>query len=82
MRRIDRCPNLEEAAADPNNIVKLPAESGLRFPVVIYGGGKAIGEAFGEIAKERKERERRQELEARQNSLLTGCDAGGKLDGN
>lgn len=47
---------LEEAAADPNNIVMLPAESGLRFPVVIYGGGKAIGEAFGELALQRKEK--------------------------
>lgn len=63
---------LEEAAADPNNVVWLPAESGLRFPVVIYGGWTAVGEAFGEIAKERKEREWRQEWEARKNSLLTG----------
>lgn len=59
---------LEEAAADPNNVV-IPAGGalGLRFPVVIYGGWDAVGEAFGELALQR-------------NSLLTGGPAGGKLE--
>jgi len=53
MRRFPaRRPSLEEAAADPDNIVMTPAESGLRFPFVIYGGGQAIGEAFGELASQ------------------------------
>jgi len=45
---------LEEAAADPNNIVRLPEQTGLRFPFVIYGGGVAVGEAFGDFALQRK----------------------------
>lgn len=53
MRRFPtRRPTLEEAAADPANIVMTPAESGLRFPFVIYGGGQAIGEAFGELVNQ------------------------------
>jgi len=32
---------LEEAAADPNNIVRLPEQTGLRFPFVIYGAGSS-----------------------------------------
>lgn len=56
MRRLDRCPALAEAAADPSNIVMLPAQTGLRFPFVIYGGGKAVGEAFGELALQRNKR--------------------------
>lgn len=48
---------LEEAAADPDNIVRLPEQTGLSFPFVIYGGGKAIGEAFGELALQSRERE-------------------------
>lgn len=54
MRKLpDRWPtNLEEIAADPDNMVVLPAESGLRFPVIIYGGWNALGRAFGEVARE------------------------------
>lgn len=62
-RQIDRYPNLEEAAADSNNIVILPEESGLSFSIVLYGGMTAVGEAFGEIAKERREREALQRKE-------------------
>lgn len=54
---------MEQAAADPNNLVILPEESGLGYPIIIWGGGKTIGRAFGEIAKERREREALQRKE-------------------
>ncbi len=61
---------LEEAAADPDNIVMTPAQSGLRFPFVIYGGGRAIGEAFGELAA------------MRENYRLTPAAVDGKMESN
>ena len=63
---------LEEAAADPNNVVWLPAESGLRFPVVLYGGWDAVGEAFGELALQRKEKSTTLQADCQELAKLHG----------